>query len=136
MKSNVSLISRLGAITYDFFLVSSLIFFIAGVVLIIASTDMEAIRNPIFFFLCPLPLTYGYFATSWVKGRQTLGMKAWKFEIMQADRKSITYAQSMVRFLLAPLSLIGIGFVFQFFNKDRLPLHDYFSKTYLQSTTK
>ena len=136
MKSNVSFVSRLGALTYDFFLVSSLVFFIAGIILIAVSVDMEAIQNPIFFFLCPLPLAYGYFAMSWVKGRQTLGMKAWKFEIMQADRKSITYKQSVVRFFLAPLSLVGIGFIFQFFNKDRLPLHDYFSKTYLQSTKK
>jgi uncharacterized RDD family membrane protein YckC len=63
-------------------------------------------------------------------------MKAWKFEIMQADRKSITYKQSAVRFFLAPLSLVGIGFIFQLFNKNKLPLHDYFSKTYLQSTKK
>ncbi|MGE4594178.1 MAG: RDD family protein [Gammaproteobacteria bacterium] len=132
MKSNVSFVSRLGAITYDFFLVFSLVFFTGLVVNLIIQ---DSTNNPLYFFLMLL-LTYGYFALSWTKGRQTLGMKAWKFEIMQADRKSITYKQSVVRFFLAPLSLVGIGFIFQFFNKDRLPLHDYFSKTYLQSTKK
>jgi uncharacterized RDD family membrane protein YckC len=132
MKSNVSFVSRLGAITYDFFLVFSLVFFTGLVVNLIIQ---DSTNNPLYFFLMLL-LTYGYFALSWAKGRQTLGMKAWKFEIMQADRKSITYKQSVVRFFLAPLSLVGIGFIFQFFNKDKLPLHDYFSKTYLQSTKK
>ena len=132
MKSNISFVSRLGAITYDFFLVFSLVFFTGLVVNLIIQ---DSTNNPLYFFLMLL-LTYGYFALSWTKGRQTLGMKAWKFEIMQADRKSITYKQSVVRFFLAPLSLVGVGFIFQFFNKDRLPLHDYFSKTYLQSTKK
>jgi len=132
MKSNVSFVSRLGAITYDFFLVFSLVFFTGLVVNLIIQ---DSTNNPLYFFLMLL-LTYGYFALSWVKGRQTLGMKAWKFEIMQANRKSITYTQSLARFALALLSLVGIGFIFQFFNKDRLPLHDYFSKTYLQSTKK
>jgi uncharacterized RDD family membrane protein YckC len=132
MKSNVSLLSRLGAITYDFFLVFSLVFCIGLFVVIVIQ---DGTKNPLFFLLMLL-LTFGYFALSWVKGRQTLGMKAWKFEIMQADRKSITYKQSALRFFLASLSLVGIGFIFQLFNKDRLPLHDYFSKTYLQSTKK
>ena len=130
MKSNISLVSRLGAITYDFFLVFSLGFCIGLFVVIVIQ---DGTKSPLFFLLM-LVLTYGYFALSWAKGRQTLGMKAWKFEIMQADRKSITYAQSLVRFILAPLSLAC--FIFPLFNKDRLPLHDYFSKTYLQSTKK
>ena len=132
MKSNVSFVSRLGAITYDFFLVFSLVFCTGLVVNLVIQ---DSTNNSLYFFLMLL-LTYGYFSLSWVKGRQTLGMKAWKFEIMQADRKSITYSQSLARFALAPLSLVGVGFVFQFFNKDSLPLHDYFSKTYLQSTKK
>jgi uncharacterized RDD family membrane protein YckC len=132
MKSNVSLISRLGAIIYDFFLVFSLVFCTGLVVNLIIQ---DSTKNPFYFFLMLL-LTYGYFALSWVKGRQTLGMKAWKFEIMQADRKSITYTQSLTRFVLAPLSLIGVGLIFQLFNKNRLPLHDYISRTYLQSTKK
>lgn len=132
MKSNVSLISRLGAIIYDFFLVFSLVFCTGLVVNLIIQ---DSTKNPFYFFLMLL-LTYGYFALSWVKGRQTLGMKAWKFEIMQADRKSVTYTQSLTRFVLAPLSLIGVGLIFQLFNKNRLPLHDYISRTYLQSTKK
>ncbi len=135
MKSNVSLVRRLGSMIYDLFLVFSLVFFVSGVIIIIIS-NKQAITSPVFFFLCPLPLTYAYFALSWVKGKQTLGMKAWKFEIAQSNGEHITYAQSFIRFFLSSISLIGIGFVFQLFNKHKIPLHDYYSKTYLISTIK
>ncbi|MDP6727693.1 MAG: RDD family protein [Gammaproteobacteria bacterium] len=135
MKSNVSLVRRLGSMIYDLFLVFSLVFFISGIVIIIIS-NKQAITSPVFFFLCPLPLTYAYFALSWVKGKQTLGMKAWKFEIVQSNGEHITYGQSLIRFFLSSISLLGIGFVFQLFNKHKIPLHDYYSKTYLISTIK
>ena len=135
MESNVFLMRRLGSMVYDLFLVFSFVFFISGVVIIIIS-NKKAIKSPLFFFLCPLPLTYGYFALSWVKGKQTLGMKAWKIEIVQIDGRHITYRQSLIRFSLAIISLIGIGFFFQFFNKYKIPIHDYYSKTYLLSTIK
>jgi uncharacterized RDD family membrane protein YckC len=63
-------------------------------------------------------------------------MRAWKFEIIQKDGGNITYQQSIIRFLLAVVSLAGIGFIFQFLNKYKLPIHDYYSKTYLMSIYK
>jgi len=106
----------------------------AGIVILI--NDKEPITNPFFFFLVTLPAIYAYFSISWVKGKQTLGMRAWKFEIIQKDGSNITYQQSIIRFLLAVVSLAGIGFIFQFLNKYKLPIHDYYSKTYLMSIYK
>jgi uncharacterized RDD family membrane protein YckC len=131
MKSNVSLLRRIGSISYDLFLVFSFVFFIAGIIILI--NDKEPITEPYFFFLVTLPAIYAYFSISWVKGKQTLGMRAWKFEIIQEDGSKITYMQSFIRFFLAVISLAGIGFIFQFFNKKRLPIHDYYSQTYLMS---
>jgi uncharacterized RDD family membrane protein YckC len=106
----------------------------AGIVILI--NDKKPITNPFFFFLVTLPAIYAYFSISWVKGKQTLGMRAWKFEIIQKDGGNITYQQSIIRFLLAVVSLAGIGFIFQFLNKYKLPIHDYYSKTYLMSIYK
>ena len=83
-----------------------------------------------------LPVIFGYFSFSWVKGKQTLGMRAWKFEIVQIDGDNITYKQSLTRLILAFISLTGLGFLFQFFNQYKLPIHDYYSKTYLSSLYK
>jgi len=134
MKSNVSFLRRLGSIIYDFFLVFSFVFFIEGVVIII--NNKQAITSSLFFYLITLPLIYAYFSMSWIRGKQTLGMRAWKFEIIQKDGSNVTQKQSLIRFLLAIISLLGIGFIFQFFNQYKLPLHDYYSKTYLISTLK
>ena len=134
MKSNVSFLRRLGSIIYDFFLVFSFVFFVEGVVIII--NNKQAITSSLFFYLLTLPLIYAYFSMSWIRGKQTLGMRAWKFEIIQKDGSNVTQKQSLIRFLLAIISLLGIGFIFQFFNQYKLPLHDYYSKTYLISTLK
>ncbi|MBT68321.1 MAG: RDD family protein [Thiotrichales bacterium] len=134
MKSNVSFFRRIGSISYDLFLVFSFVFFIAGIVILV--NNKEPITNPYFFFLVTLPAIYAYFSISWVKGKQTLGMRAWKFEITQEDGDNITYRQSAIRFLLAVISLAGVGFIFQFLNKNKLPIHDYYSKTYLMSIYK
>ncbi len=103
MKSNVSFLRRLGAIIYDFFLVFSFVFFIEGVVIII--NNKQAITSSLFFYLLTLPLIYVYFSMSWIKGKQTLGMRAWKFEIIQKDGSNVTQKQSLIRFLLAIISL-------------------------------
>ena len=104
MKSNVSFFRRLGSITYDLFLVFSFVFFIAGIVILI--NNKEPITNNLFFYLLTLPVIYAYFSISWVKGKQTLGMRAWKFEIMQKDGNNITYKQSLIRLVLATISFI------------------------------
>ena len=134
MKSNVSFFRRIGSISYDLFLVFSFVFFIAGIIILI--NNKEPITNPFFFFLVTLPVIFSYFSISWVKGKQTLGMRAWKFEIIQEDGGNITYWQSAIRFFLAIISLAGIGFIFQFLNKNKLPFHDYYSQTYLMTIYK
>ena len=117
------------------FFLSFLLFFLLKVWLLL-SIIKQAITSSLFFYLLTLPLIYAYFSMSWIRGKQTLGMRAWKFEIIQKDGSHVTQKQSLIRFLLAIISLLGIGFIFQFFNQHKLPLHDYYSKTYLISTLK
>ncbi|WP_428095867.1 RDD family protein [Candidatus Thioglobus sp.] len=128
MKSNVSLLRRFGAIFYDALLVFSLIF----VVGIIVNAFFGNIGDA-FFYLITLPSIYLYFSLSWVKGRQTLGMKAWKFQVIQQNQQNITYKQAFIRFFFGLISFIvfGFGFFYQLFNQNRLSWHDKQSKTLL-----
>lgn len=130
-KSDVSLLRRLGAASYDVFLAFSLAFFIVGVILI-AFFGKQAQTDAWMFFVS-LVTIYFYFAWSWVKGGQTLGMKAWKFHIMQDNGKSITHKQALIRFILSivSFSVVGLGFIYQLFNENNLALHDKFSNTWL-----
>jgi len=131
MKSDVSLLRRLGAISYDIILAFSLAFFIVGAILI-AFFDKQA-QTDLLMFSVYLITVYFYFTWSWVKGRQTLGMKTWKFQIGQSNGDNITHKQAFVRFILATISfaVVGLGFVYQLFNKDNLAWHDKYSKTRL-----
>ena len=131
MKSDVSLLRRLGAIAYDIILAFSLAFSIVGATLI-AFFDKEA-QTDLLMFSIILITVYFYFTWSWVKGRQTLGMKTWKFQIEQNNGDNITHKQAFVRFVLAIISfaVVGLGFIYQLFNKDNLAWHDKHSKTRL-----
>lgn len=130
-KSNVSLLRRLAAATYDLFLASSLVFFIVGVILI-GFFSKQAQTNIWMFFVSLLTI-YFYFAWSWTKGGQTLGMKAWKFHIIQNNGDPITHKQVFIRFILSIVSFsaAGLGFIYQLFDKHNLTFHDKFSNTRL-----
>lgn len=131
MTSNVSLLRRLGAMSYDMFLAFSLAFFIVGVILLVFF-EKQAQTN-IWMFFVYLLTSYFYFTWSWIKGGQTLGMKAWKFHIEQTNGQRITHKQAFVRFVLSILSflLAGLGFVYQLFDSRNLALNDKFSNTRL-----
>jgi uncharacterized RDD family membrane protein YckC len=128
MQSNVSLLRRFGAIFYDTFLVFSLVFSIGMAVIAIFGEIGDA-----FLYLITLPSIYLYFTISWVKGRQTVGMKAWRFQVVQFNHKNITHKQAFIRFAFGLISCItfGLGFAYQLFNKDKLTWHDKMSKTLL-----
>lgn len=133
MKSNVSLLRRLGAMFYDSLLAFSLVFFIGLIVIAFFGEIGNA-----FFYVVVLPSVYLYFTLSWIKGRQTIGMKAWKFQVIQnsqhtSERKDITHQQAFIRFIAGFGSFLffGIGFVYQLFNQDKLSWHDKISKTLL-----
>ncbi|WP_024792168.1 RDD family protein [Candidatus Ruthturnera calyptogenae] len=132
MKSNVSLLRRLGAMSYDIFLVFSLMFFVTGVIIIVFFNTKAPNGNTL-FYVVTIPITYLYFTWSWVKGRQTLGMKAWKFQIKQMSGNNITHKQAFIRFISAIFSftIFGLGFLYQLFNKDNRTIHDKISNTIL-----
>ncbi|ALE52866.1 transporter [Candidatus Thioglobus autotrophicus] len=128
MKSNVSLFRRLGAMFYDTCLAFSLVFFIG-----LVTNALFGGMGDAFFYLITLPSIYLYFTISWVKGRQTIGMKAWKFQVIQPNQQSITHQQAFVRFLAGFISFLtlGSGFIYQLFNQNNLAWHDKISHTLL-----
>tara|TARA_B100000959_G_scaffold164179_1_gene172070 strand:- start:2009 stop:2398 length:390 start_codon:yes stop_codon:yes gene_type:complete len=124
MQSNVSFVTRIWAIIYDTLLVFSLIFAI-GLIVQAVFGDL----GNVFFYVVTLPTSYIYFSQSWTKGRQTLGMKALKFQIVQQNGENITHKQALTRLFCAAITLIFIGHLYMFFNDDNLSLQDKISKT-------
>jgi uncharacterized RDD family membrane protein YckC len=73
---------------------------------------------------------YAYFALSWVRNRQTLGMRAWKLWLV-SDRDRLSFDQATYRFLGALLSLatLGLGYFWRYLNPDQRTWPDLLSKT-------
>jgi len=69
----------------------------------------------------------GYYIRSWLRGGQTLAMRAWRIRVMD-----ITPRRALLRFLYA-LVLVptGISILWAFFDRDRQFLHDRLAGTRL-----
>ncbi len=134
MKSNVGILIRLAAMIYDFLLILSLLFMMGLVYQIFF--DSKDLTNDINMFFYRLYLLSGilfYFIFSWVKGGQTVGMKAWKFKLITNDGNNVNFYKSLLRLFIAFISiaLFGLGILYIFFNKDNLSLYDKLSNTLL-----
>jgi uncharacterized RDD family membrane protein YckC len=70
-----------------------------------------------------------YFLWSWLRGGQTLAMKAWKIRLVD-----VTPVKALVRFFIACLCVpTGISIVWALFDRDRQFLHDRLAGTRLIS---
>ncbi len=136
-KIPASLLKRLGAMFYDSLLFGSVILVI-GFISMLAITSLTGIENvargSIFaklFFIYLLVLGYLFFGWFWTHGGQTLGMRAWKLEVITFDGKPISWTQALFRYVYSIISWIpfGAGYLWMLFDKNKLAFHDSVSKT-------
>lgn len=67
-----------------------------------------------------------YFIRCWLKTGQTLAMQAWQLKLVNQELHLVTLNIAVLRYALATVSLmlLGMGFLWALFDKDRLFLHD------------
>jgi uncharacterized RDD family membrane protein YckC len=113
---------------YEALLVFAVAFF-AGWVFFFASGGKDAtagaLRHELQAFL--LVALAAYFLWCWLRGGQTLAMKAWRVRLVGA-----TPRKAVLRFLLA-IALVptGISLIWSLFDRDRQFLHDRLAGTRL-----
>ncbi|MEO2173344.1 MAG: RDD family protein [bacterium] len=136
---NASMIRRLAAMVYDFFLIIALWLFTGSVLLAVfgtsTPTDGQLPEEPALGaiwvqLICYLEMFCFNFYFWRFKG-QTLGMQVWKIRVMNEEGGTISVWQACVRFVIATISipLLGIGLWWSLFSADRLTLYDQFSRT-------
>jgi uncharacterized RDD family membrane protein YckC len=54
-------------------------------------------------------LAFGYFGWSWVRGGQTLGMRAWQLRVQRLDGSSLLWERAALRFLVGSLMVGAIS---------------------------
>lgn len=121
-------IKRLGALLYDFMLTVALWMVIGFIA--VAINSGEAQTGPLFSSLLFL-VTFCFFAFFWTRSGQTLGMLAWRLRVQTPEGEQISLTQALIRFLVAGISIgcFGLGYLWMFFNREKLSWQDLASKT-------
>jgi uncharacterized RDD family membrane protein YckC len=122
----------LAAIFYDCLLLTAVLFVAtAALIPFIGGNAIESGNLAYSAFL--LLISYLYFCWHWITGGQTLGMRSWHIFVNTESMQKPNWKQATLRFFsaLLSLSLLGLGFLWSLFDKNKLALHDHLSKTRL-----
>jgi len=121
-----SLARRLASLVYEAFLVFAVAFFAAWV-FFFASGGRDAsqglARKELQFFI--LVVLASYFLWCWLRGGQTLAMRAWRIRLVD-----VTPGKALVRFALAAL-LLPVSILWALVDRDGQFLHDRLAGTRL-----
>ena len=137
---SANLLRRTAALIYDAFLLFSITLAYGAALLIIkilfnGVDNLEDIQPNAFVqwlsLIGWLGSLGGYYFICWRKQGQTLGMKAWRLRLQQADGSLATPQQCIRRSLLATLSFAfaGIGYLWCLVPPAKECLHDRYSAT-------
>ncbi len=139
---------RLAAALYDLLPLIALWFATAALALAVTAGTLD--YHAWWYRLSLLVVTGGYFVLSWRNGGQTIGMRAWRLRVVDANGASPSYAAGALRFAVALVSFapaigamvkvengtlrIGIvivslvaaclGFLWCLYDRDRRAWHD------------
>lgn len=79
-----------------------------------------------------LLVSFGYFAASWRRGGQTVGMRAWKIRLLDDSSLSTpSWRAITIRFVMAIVSWLpfGAGYLWILLDSRRRAFHDLVSRT-------
>ena len=121
-----SLARRLAAMVYEGFLIFAVAFFAAWVFFFASGArdaTSGALRRELQLFI--LAVLAAYFLWCWLRGGQTLAMRAWRIRLVE-----VTPARALLRFALAAM-LLPVSVLWALFDRDRQFLHDRLAGTRL-----
>ncbi len=137
-KESAEIWRRIAALVYDFFILValSLVFFALALMIhsIFYSAPQEdyvpVLTSPVYPMAWYASLTF-FFFYFWQKDGQTLGMRAWRLKLLGQDNLLATPRNCLIRALLSPTLVVIflLPYIWKFFDKDNLCLHDRLSKT-------
>ena len=116
---------RLAAACYDGLLIVA--------VWMLATLAMVALRGgepvppgELGYQLLLLGATALYFIFSWLRGGQTLGMRAWRLRVERESGEPLNTLTGIVRFLGGLVSVLagGLGLLWLWIDRDKLTWHD------------
>ena len=144
--SPAGLLRRFGALTYDTLLILAIEMLAAGIVIAVIFAlqasgilditpyndtseflSLHPTMSPLFtFYLATIWI--GFFVYFWTQKGQTLGMKAWKLRVVQANdsHQPITVTQALIRVATSAFGLSNLSVPF---DPEKRGFHDIWAKT-------
>ena len=124
-----SLWARVAALAYDLFPLIGLWMLVAALFLLSAHGNVDAAHPPFAYRLALrialLAVTAAYFVVSWSRGGQTIGMRAWRLRVIDADGAKLPWPRALLRFCVAMVSLgaCGLGFLWCLVDREGRAWH-------------
>ncbi len=125
----------LAACVYDGLLTTAILFAAAAVAVALSGGRSIAPGNPLFqAYLLAVP--FAYFGWCWVRGGQTLGMRAWRLRLQCDDASRPGWRRALARYLAAIVSwsALGLGFAWMLVDPRGMSWHDRLSGTRIVRT--
>jgi uncharacterized RDD family membrane protein YckC len=119
---------RLLAAVYDVLPLLALWFLAAVLALALTggALDVHRLADKVLVQALILVFTAAYFAVSWSRGGQTVGMKPWHLRVVRGDGTPLDLPRALLRFAVAMFSLApaGLGFWWALFDAQHRTWHD------------
>lgn len=122
---------RLGAFSYDLFLLVSVVFILGAIGITFNSGKA---LDPLLFSPVSITATLVFFTWFWTHGGQTLGMRAWRIKLTDSNTAAVTLKISLIRITVMTLTL-GLGTLWILFDKNGQSLQDKLSQSVMHRTT-
>jgi uncharacterized RDD family membrane protein YckC len=131
--SNTGLLRRLAAIMYDTLLVVAVLFMVTVPFIAVRGGEPVEIGDNTWYRIALVIVIYAFFVGFWTRSGRTLGMQSWGLQLETMDGGRPTLATASVRFMAAIISWapLGLGFLWQLLDKDKLTWHDRISGTHI-----
>lgn len=121
---------------YDTFLVVALVLVVnaAGLAVLVQTTSEEQeVLNAHVVQLLTVLTIIAFFSLFWLKNGQTLGMQAWRIQLVDFQGRSPSAGKAILRCFGAFLSAacLGLGYLWCLVDRNKRYWHDYLSQTEL-----
>ncbi len=124
------LLRRLAALVYDAVLLAGLLFTSTLIVLPFRGGEAFRPHDPGFMAYL-LSVSFVFFGWCWTHGGQTLGMRAWRIQLLAADGGPVSWKQAVARYAFAFVSAacFGLGYLSIELTSRKQAWHDLVSGT-------
>jgi uncharacterized RDD family membrane protein YckC len=135
-KTSPSLLRRFAAMVYDTLLVIALVAVVNAVALMVVvrvTAGEQQVLNAHLVQLLTVFSIVGFFCLFWLKNGQTLGMQAWRIQLVDFGGGPPSFGKTLLRCCGALLSAacLGAGYLWCLVDRNKRYWHDYLSRTEL-----